>query len=160
MDLTCSYGNTHKLQPAQPQSWKNILRQKSWGIALYGKMKTCIFVWHYYQSFIYLDYREVFKYLDIAALPSVSDELVRVVLADTEVGVPSETMRCIRCTDVPVKAVVCCADCKKRFCHQHSEVCATKIWDQSAQEIHFHDDEQIRTRPWKHNSAVYTESLA
>ena len=64
---------------------------------------------HYYQSFILLDYREVFKYLDIGALPSVSDELVRAALADTEVGVPSESLRCIRCTDVPVKAVVCCA---------------------------------------------------
>ena len=93
---------------------------------------------HYYQSFIHLDYREVFKYLDIGKLPTASKELVRVALADTEVGVPSETMRCIICTDVPVKAVVCCADCKKRFCNQHSEVCAIK-WDQLEQNIHFHN---------------------
>ena len=87
---------------------------------------------YYVQSFIHLDYREVFKYLDIGDLPTVSKEIVSAALADTEAGVPSETMRCIRCADLPVKAVECCADCKKRFCHQHSEV-----WDQSVKKNSF-----------------------
>ena len=71
--------------------------------------------YQYYPLFVHLDYREVSKYLDISALPSVSDELVRVALADTGVGVSSETMRCIRCTDEPVKALCAVLTVRKGF---------------------------------------------
>ena len=65
--------------------------------------------------------REPFTNIDITALPVTPADEVRAAL--DEVQLPPIDMRCGRCKEQVVKAVVCCADCKKKFCHQHAEVC-------------------------------------
>ena len=64
--------------------------------------------------------RESFTNIDITALPVTPADVVRAAL--DEVQLPPIDMRCGRSREQVVKAVVCCADCKKKFCHQHGEV--------------------------------------
>lgn len=64
--------------------------------------------------------RESFTNIDITALPVTPADVVRAAL--DEVQLPPIDMRCGRSKEQVVKAVVCCADCKKKFCHQHAEV--------------------------------------
>ena len=62
--------------------------------------------------------------IDINALPSVSDTVVRAALSGSKSeSTDSVDKKCDRCTgDDKMKAVICCTDCKKSYCHQHAEV--------------------------------------
>ena len=62
--------------------------------------------------------------IDISTLPRVSDTVVRAALSGSKsVSTDSVDKKCDRCTGVDkMKAVICCTDCKKSFCHQHAEV--------------------------------------
>ena len=62
--------------------------------------------------------------IDITALPAISDAVVRSALSGSKSD-SSDTVDklCDRFTgEDKMKAVICCTDCKKSFCHQHAEV--------------------------------------
>ena len=62
--------------------------------------------------------------IDISTLPRVTDDVVRAALSGSQ-SEPSDSVdkKCDRCTgDEKMKAVICCTDCKKSYCHQHAEV--------------------------------------
>ena len=68
--------------------------------------------------------RVTHKDIDISALPRVSDTVVRAALSGSKSeSSDSVDKKCDRCTgDHKMKAVICCTDCKKSYCHQHAEV--------------------------------------
>ena len=68
--------------------------------------------------------RVTHKDIDISALPRVSDTVVTAALSGSKSeSSDSVDKKCDRCTgDHKMKAVICCTDCKKSYCHQHAEV--------------------------------------
>ena len=60
--------------------------------------------------------------LEIENLPRLPEEILQTALAQSDGAASSQLVKCVKCHEKSVKAVVYCADCMKSFCHQHAEV--------------------------------------
>jgi hypothetical protein len=65
--------------------------------------------------------RKIFKDIDIRSLPGVTEAAVKSALAKPVTWIPVE-LKCELCKTDSVRSVVCCADCKRKFCRKHADV--------------------------------------
>ena len=63
----------------------------------------------------------MFSDVDIEILPKVAEGAVKSALAEPAIWIPIH-LRCELCKTDTVRAAVCCADCKRRFCRKHADV--------------------------------------
>ena len=68
------------------------------------------------------DFRDSNKDIEIENLPRLPEESLQTALTQSDGAASSELVKCVRCPQKSVKAVVYCADCMKSFCDQHAEV--------------------------------------
>ena len=95
----------------------------SYTLIKFQQNKKLCFLYDNHQLY-YSSPRITHRDIDISALPRVSDTIVRAALSGSKSeSTDSVDKKCDRCTgDDKMKAVICCTDCKKSYCHQHAEV--------------------------------------
>ena len=81
----------------------------------------------------------MFSDVDIERLPKVAEAAIKSALAEPAIWIPIH-LRCELCKTDSVRAAVCCADCKRRFCRKHADVSCN---DQKFLSVHYHRDKLI-----------------
>ena len=81
----------------------------------------------------------MFSDVDIERLPKVAEAAIKSALAEPAIWIPIH-LRCELCKTDSVRAAVCCADCKRRFCRKHADVSCN---DQKFLSVHLHHDKLI-----------------